>query len=53
MIMVLIVGLVSLCLAGLYVLESSASMILIWGLLGIVCVTAYLVSYVSNKVHKD
>lgn len=53
MVMVLIIGLVSLCLAGLYALEGSTSVMLLWGVIGIVCLAAYLVSYVTNKMQKD
>lgn len=53
MIFLLIIGLVGLCLAGLYLLESATSMVLLWGVIGVVCIVAYLVSFVGNKVHND
>ena len=53
MVILLIVGLVGLCLAGLYVLEGATSMVLLWGAIGIACIGVYLVNIVKNKFYND
>lgn len=52
MVMLLIIGLAGLGLAGLYLLESSATMVAFWGILGIVCICAYLVNLICTKTAK-
>lgn len=49
MVMLLIIGLAGLGLAGLYLLEESAAMVAFWGILGIVCICAYLVNLIRSK----
>lgn len=53
MIFLLIVGLVGLALAALYIVEGSTAMMLLWGVIGIVSMAAYLVGVVKSKLEKD
>lgn len=52
MIIVLIIGIAGLLLCGLYALEGSALMMTIWGIVAIVCIVAYLINYITNKIDK-
>lgn len=52
MIILFILGLSCLAIAGLKCYETMAASTIIYAIVGVVCVVAYLISFVRNKLEK-